>query len=71
MKGVSEGETLGSFQTWLTAATEWEHQGLVLSPFFNRVEIVSEVKGWGRGIEKESEGVGGVERDGEGERREG
>ena len=50
VKGVSEGETLGPFQTWLTAATKWEHQGLLPSsffngmnedgiPFFNRMEV--------------------------------
>ena len=44
MKGVSEGETLGPFQTQLTAATEWEHQGLV-ALFFNRIEMVRKVKG--------------------------
>ena len=40
MKGVSEeGKTLGPFHTWLTAATEWENQGLV-TLFFNRTEMV-------------------------------
>ena len=64
---MSEGETLGSFQTWLTAATGWEHQGLV-ALFFNRTEMVSKVEGLVGG------GIGGErrrEKEERGERRRG
>jgi hypothetical protein len=57
-----KGETLGPFQTWLTAATEWEHQGLV-TLFFNRIEMVRKVEGGG----SRGDGMGG----GRGEERRG
>ena len=60
---MSASETLGPFQTSLTAATKWEHQGLS-TLFFNRIEMEGWMDYWGEGCWRDRGERRGEERRG-------